>query len=119
MMIVDEISFISKHDYELLNDVLNKKTESPNGIIFGNLQMVFAGDFCQLKPTQVGAYPLYAYKDCELWRHKVSTFLELHTNHRFLLDRKWGQRLERFCDTGPSLSDVNRINSRVIKIISP
>jgi len=46
MVIVDEISFITKYDFELLNDVLNTKTDSPNETILGNLQMVFAGDFC-------------------------------------------------------------------------
>ena len=31
MVIVDEISFITKTDFELLNNVLNTKTDSPNG----------------------------------------------------------------------------------------
>ena len=69
MVIVDEISFITKSDFELLNDVLNTKADSPNGTIFGNLQMVFAGDFCQLKPPLIGSYLLYVYKDCALCHH--------------------------------------------------
>ena len=70
MMIVDEISFIKKSDFELLNDVLNTKKDLPNGTIFENLQMVFVDDFCQLKPPQIGSYPLYVYKDCALWHHE-------------------------------------------------
>ena len=53
---------------------LNTKTDSLNGTIFENLQMVFAGDFCQLKPPQIGSYPLYVYKDCALWYHRVNTY---------------------------------------------
>ena len=94
MVVVDEISFITKQDFELLNKVLNKKTDSANGSIFGNLQMVFAGDFCQLKPPRVGSKPLFVYKDCDLWHRRVNTYLELRTNHRFSLDKEWGELLE-------------------------
>ena len=77
--------------------------------------MVFAGDFCQLKPPQIGSYPLYVDKDCALWHHKVNTFLELRTNHRFSLDEKWGKLLQRFRRNGPTLDDVKMINARVIE----
>ena len=96
MVVVDEISFITRNDFEKLNDVLNKKTNSKARSVFGNIQIVFAGDFCQLKPPQVGSYPLFVYKDCDLWYHKVNTFLELQTNHCFSHDREWGELLQPF-----------------------
>ena len=35
-----------------------QKNDAKIGTSFGNLQMVFPGDFCQLKPPQAGLYPL-------------------------------------------------------------
>ena len=83
MVVVDEISFIKRPDFEKLDKVLNAKCDAPSTSIFGNLQMVFAGDFCQLKPTNNFWKLLYIYKDCGLWYKGVNTFLELKTNHRF------------------------------------
>ena len=45
---------------------------------------------------------------------RVNTFLELRTNHRFLLDQDWGKILNQFWDKGPSLNHMDRINSRVV-----
>ena len=52
MVVVDEISFIKRPDFERLDKILNAKCDAPSSSIFGNLQMVFAGDFCQLKTSQ-------------------------------------------------------------------
>ena len=68
-----------------------------------------------MKPPHIGSYSLYVYKDCTFWHHKVNTFLELRTNHRFSLDEKWGKLLQRFQRNGPTLDDVKMINARVIE----
>ena len=50
MVVVDEILSIKRPNFERLDKVLNAKYDALSPSIFGNLQMVFAGDFCQLKP---------------------------------------------------------------------
>ena len=50
MVVVDEISFNQKPDFERLDKVLNAKCDAPCSSIFGNLQMVFVDDFCQMWP---------------------------------------------------------------------
>ena len=52
MVVVDAISFITRPDFERFDKVLNAKFDAPGSSIFGNLQMVFAGAFCQLKPPK-------------------------------------------------------------------
>ena len=44
MIIFDEISFIKRPDFEILNKVLNEKSDDPSPSIYGNLQMVFTCD---------------------------------------------------------------------------
>ena len=68
-----------------------------------------------MKPPKIGSYPLYVYKDCALWYHKLNTFLELCTNHRFSLDEKWGKLLQCFQRIGPTLDDVKKMNARVVE----
>ena len=89
MVVVDEISFIQKPDFEKLDKVLNAKCDAPGSSIFGNLQMVFAGDFCQLKPPSKFCKSLYSHTDFGLWYTGVNTLLELKTNHRFKNDVQW------------------------------
>ena len=50
------------------------------------------------------------------WRCLDDTFLflELKKNHRFLADKPWGDLLTRFRDFGPTVEDVEKINTRVV-----
>ena len=95
MVVVNEISFIKRCDFEKLNTILNAKCEVSSPRMFGNLQMIFAGNFCQLKPSNNFSRPLYTYKDLGLWHEGVNAFLELKTNNRFKDDPEWGKLLER------------------------
>ena len=61
MVVVDEISFIKRCDFEKLNTILNTKCEVSSPRRFGNLQMIFAGNFCQLKPSNNFSHPLYIH----------------------------------------------------------
>ena len=54
------------------------------GTIFGGLDIIFAGDFTQLKPVK--AKPLYLEEDFKIWEQDVHTCFELKTNHRFKND---------------------------------
>ena len=104
MIIVDEISFMTRLDFEKLSKNLNVICDEGGNAVFGSLQIVFAGDFCQLSPPGTNT-PLYMYQDCDLWWEKVNTFLELRTNHRFSQDKFWGDLLQRYRLTGPTEAD--------------
>ena len=75
MIIVDEISFASKSDIEKLNENLRLKMDQSRRCNYGNLHVLFAGDFFQLKPINVK--PLYLYKSFDLWYKAVNIFLSL------------------------------------------
>ena len=111
MVIVDEVSFAKKEDMAKLDANLNLLCDVTRSAHFGNLPVVLAGDFSQLKPVK--GTPLFVYKDLSLWKHRVNTFLELKTNHRFRDDPDWGKLLQRFRDTGPTKADVDFINKRI------
>jgi hypothetical protein len=112
MVIVDEISFSSKKELNLLNDRLcklkNKRSEK-----YGGLHMVFAGDFAQLEP--VGAHPLYRERNFALWHDYINCFIELKGQHRYNGDLEYGGIMRRFQEGTPTAEDFKMINSRCIQ----
>ena len=114
MVVVDEISFITINHFEQMNTNLNAKCDVGPSYLFGNLQMVFAGDFCQLSPPSNGSKPLFMYKDLSLWWNGVNTFLELRTNHRFKNDKNWGHLLEQYRLKGPTTRNLDKIHTRIL-----
>ena len=110
LLIVDEVSFASRHTLTVLNEklraVLNPRQR------YGGISIVFAGDFSQLPP--VGAKPLFFYKDFDLWYDWVNCYLELTWNHRFVKDPYFGEILQRIRMTGPLDADVALLNERVL-----
>ena len=112
MIIVDEISFASKSDIEKLNENLRLKMDLSRRCNYGNLHVLFAGDFFQLKP--INGKPLYLYKSFDLWYKAVNIFLELKTNHRFHEDPEHGNILQKFRNSKLSKDDVRKYNKRVI-----
>ena len=114
MVVLDEIPFIKRPHFGILNKVLNTKCDAPSPNSYGNLQMVFTGDFCQLKPPNNFCKPFYTYKDSGLRYKEVNTCLEPKTNHRFKNDVQWGKLLERYRSEGPSKKDIEKINTRVL-----
>ena len=114
MVIVDEVSFMNKTDFENLNRHLNIICDADESKEkFGNLQVLLAGDFAQLPPPK--ATPLYQCKNLDLWEDHVNTYLPLNSNHRFKEDKRWGDILSKFRSDGPSQGDVDFINSKVIE----
>ena len=110
MLIVDEISFATKEEIETLNKNLRIIRDKQRGHFFGDLHVIFAGDFFQLKP--VGSKPLYLYTDFHLWENQVHTFMELRTNHRFKKDELHGKMLERYRSNMFSREDADTYNVR-------
>ncbi|KAG7372116.1 PIF1-like helicase [Nitzschia inconspicua] len=111
LVIVDEISFASVEDVDVLNQKMKQildNTMAP----FGGVPVVFSGDFTQLLP--VGGIPIYRRDEGAEWRQSINVFMELKTNHRFGKDLVWGKLLGRFRDHGPTTDEVATINARVV-----
>jgi hypothetical protein len=113
-VVIDEISFIKRKDLEKLDKALNAICDVEQHQLFGNLQILFAGDFCQLRPPALAMLPLFLYRDCTEWYDGVNTFLELKTNHRFGKDKMWGKVLQQYRLTGPTIKDIRTLNNRVV-----
>ncbi|KAG7374217.1 PIF1-like helicase [Nitzschia inconspicua] len=111
LVIVDEVSFASVADLQLLDEKMKEILDRPVEP-FGGVPIVFSGDFTQLSP--VGGVPLYKCDDCVTWKQLINVFMELKVNHRFEKDPGWGKLLERFRDKGPTTDEVAIINSRVV-----
>ena len=72
MVIVDEVSFMNKKDFENLNRHLNVLCDADGSKEkFGNLQVLLAGDFAQLPPPK--SAPLYECKNLHLWDNYMNT----------------------------------------------
>ena len=116
MVVVDKTSFIKRLDFETLDKVVNAKYNSLSPSIFVNLRLVFGGDFCQLKPSNIFWNPLYTYKDCGLWYKGVKKNLELKTNHNiFKNNEQWGKILERYRSEGSFEKDIESINKLLVE----
>ncbi|KAG7361637.1 PIF1-like helicase [Nitzschia inconspicua] len=79
LVIVDEVSFASVEDMELLNEKIKQIFDNP-WEPFGGVPIVFSGDFAQLSP--VGGRPLYKSEHSIVWKEYLNAFMELRTNQR-------------------------------------
>ena len=113
MIIIDEISFANSDILKNINDRLNilKDNNNPN-VVFGNMPIIFSGDFSQLKP--VTGLSLMSDRTNYLWYEMVNTFIELKSNHRFKNDRTWGDILQNMRTKGLNDNDIDKINKRVV-----
>jgi hypothetical protein len=111
LVVVDKISFSGKKELQKIHFSLGRLREDPSQK-FGGMGILFSGDLSQLDPVK--GTLLHKEEDNRMWDKWVHTFFELGKNHRFKDDKKWGELLGRFRDTGPRKEDVKLINSRVI-----
>lgn len=65
VLVVDEVSMLSKRLFELLD--LIGKTVRKNQNPFGGIQLIFSGDFYQLPPISMGREPPEFCFESELW----------------------------------------------------
>jgi len=113
LLIVDEVSFASGTMLNLLDEKLRILCQMPTKI-YGNLNILFAGDFRQLPPIRTD--PIYAHNHI-LWDGALNAFVELDGMHRFKDDPEWGNILLRFRDGCPTQNDFNKINERLVSSI--
>lgn len=113
LVIVDEVSFAGKNTIVNLHHRLCQLKEvRQHGNKFGNMHIVFSGDFSQLEP--VGALPLYCETKFAMWHDWINCFVELKGQHRYSQDKKYGGIMKRFREGVPTDADFELINSRVV-----
>jgi hypothetical protein len=111
LVIVDEISFATSADLSSLNEKLKLLKECVDQK-YGNLPMVFTGDFSQLEP--VSGKPLYYETNFPIWHDWINCFIELYGLHRYKDDPEFGKLMKRLRDGEVTREDIARLNTRVV-----
>ena len=82
LCIIDEVGFMDyDKDLVVLNQRLRAYTKDHGDEPFGNMDIVFLGDFHQLEP--VGQNCLYNHEFSLHWEQALNCMVELHGTHRF------------------------------------
>ena len=113
IIILDEVSFLKTSELNKLMENLQDlgDTHSP----FGGYNIVFGGDFQQLKPIRV--------KDNDILWHpssggdferNLNCAIVLEGTHRFRDDQWYGNMLKRICTGQITQEDIDKINTRVV-----
>jgi PIF1-like helicase len=110
LLIIDEISFASKLEFETLDTNLGHLKQQKS-LPYGGLNIVFAGDMRQLEPVNKHAVYL---DDCPQFKDWVNCYIELKGMHRFKHDLEWGRLLTRFRNGQITASDIDSINTQVV-----
>jgi ATP-dependent DNA helicase PIF1 len=106
ILVIDEVSMLGGSVLDKLDKIAQiiRKNER----VFGGMQIVFSGDFLQLKPI----------KDCfsftaNAWDELDLVYLRLNTPHRFS-DKSYHRMLLRIRKGKPTKRDIKRLKSRIV-----
>ena len=115
LLITDEISFVSKSNFQMMHKQLGKlKPEIYKK--FGGLNIIFSGDFWQLEPVGRGKLPIYKDNNCPYIIDWVNCYIELNGMHRFKKDVSWGKLLMRMRNRESTKEDVEFINTKAVTV---
>ena len=78
ILIIDEVSMMTPEFLDKL-DLVGRRVRKRASIRFGGLQLVLAGDFCQLPPVNKGAEPTQFIFEAPLWTSLVDEVHDLVT----------------------------------------
>ena len=112
LLIIDEISFVSKSDFIMMHIQLGKLKKEINKK-FGGSNIIFSGDFWQLEPFRRGKLPIYK-DDCPYFTDWVNCYIELNGMHRCKKDMSWGKFVMRMQNGELTKEDVEFINTKVV-----
>ncbi len=119
-ILIDEVSMVSAHNLNIIDKIL-RKALNPNQV-FGGLQLIVTGDFCQLTiGYRLGSIQqefcekhggIYAFNS-QAWQEANFQYLKLQTIHR-QGDTKLKQLLNLIRDGGDNMttSELNLLNKR-------
>ncbi len=112
LLIIDEVSFMSTREVEILDERLRTLLRRYNSL-YGGLNILFCGGFRQLEP--VSGNPLYSPKHCDKkWINSINSYIELFGLWRFKDDPDWGHILSRIRNDLLTMHDIDEINKCVI-----
>ena len=111
---IDEISFVSKSNFQMMHKQLGKLKQETNKK-FSGLNIIFSGDFQQLEPVGRGKLPIYK-DNCPYFIDWVNCYIELNGMHRFKKDASWGKLFMRMQNGELTKEDVEFINTKVVTV---
>jgi hypothetical protein len=82
--------------------------------LYGGMNVILCGNFRQLESISEGAIQIYEQEFTE-FHGAINSYIELRGMHRFRFDLPYGQLLTRLRDGEMSDSDIDIINTRVVK----
>ena len=115
LLIIDEISFASKSDFQMMHKQLGKLKQVINKK-FGGLNIIFSGDFRQLEPVGRGKLPIYKDNNRPYFIDQVNCYIELNGMYRFKRDVRWGKLLMRMWNGELTKEDVESINTKLVTV---
>ena len=77
LLIIDEISFASKSDFQMMHKQLSKLNQEINKKYSG-LNIIFSGDFRQFEPVGRGKLSIYKDNNCPYFIDWVNCCIELN-----------------------------------------
>ena len=93
ILIIDEISFMSDGELQKLDRRLKEMRDRTKP--FGGFSIIFAGDFCQLQPSNVSDdMLLYSKQSSCLFEHYLNCIIILDNDHQFKDNPKLGKMLK-------------------------
>ena len=113
MIIMDEISMMDSTCLQSVDSKLRDLTEVTNSY-YGDLNVVFVGDFRQLEPIGNSSRPIYKDWEIPQWGDAINVYIECKGMWRFRDDPEWGLTLRRFRSGQLLPKDFDLINSRVV-----
>ena len=108
LVIIDEISFASKRDFEKLYSKCRQLMVN-HYEDYGGLNLVLAGDYSQLEPVK--QKPIYKEELVPEFHSCINCFIELDGHWRFREDPQWGDIMLRFREGCPTYDDIHKINT--------
>ena len=112
MVIIDEISFASIEVIDEINRKLNFLRNATSKSLFGNIPIMFCGDFSQLPPVM--GKSIISKTSYSLFYEKINVFVGLQANHRFKNDEIWGNILSTMRTKILDKNSLEVINKRVV-----
>lgn len=120
VLIVDEISMMSKKLFDTLDQIGRRVRKTPHRA-FGGIQLIFSGDFYQLAPVEspddpdTGRFCFESERFMSTW----DTTVELRTIFRQQADRVFGDLLNRVRVGVVIEEDAQLLESRVGRTVAP
>ncbi len=78
---------------------------------YGNIDVAFLGDFCQLAICKSQEKTIYASYGLAEWHDYINCFIELKGMYCYAQDPEYGQMLLHFRNNCQTQEDFDKINS--------